>query len=74
MKGITSVLGFGLVGVGAIAHNHALAIKALSAKHNLRLVGYSVDVMEKTRQFAQQHDIPFHTDNPEAFFANPKSM
>lgn len=72
MKSITGELGFGLVGVGAIAHNHALAIKALSAKHNLRLVGVLGKSSEKARQFAQQHDIPFHTDNPEAFFANPE--
>jgi predicted dehydrogenase len=39
MSGIAGTIGFGLVGTGVIAHNHAQAIQALANQYNLNLVG-----------------------------------
>ena len=35
MNALTGTIGFGLVGNGVIAHNHAQAILALAAQHDL---------------------------------------
>jgi UDP-N-acetyl-2-amino-2-deoxyglucuronate dehydrogenase len=64
-------IGFGLVGAGMIANYHAKAISALADKLNIRLVGVLGLVPGEAEHFAQQHELPFHTDNPEAFFAHP---
>ena len=64
-------IGFGLVGVGMIANYHALAIKALAERHNLRLAGVLGRRVEAARDFAQKHGVPFYTDDPAAFFARP---
>lgn len=69
MTNAPTTLGFGIVGIGSIANTHALAIKALAAQHAVRLVGVLGRSLEKTQAFAQRHDIPFHTDNADAFFA-----
>ena len=67
----TKTIGFGLVGAGMIANYHALAIKALAAQHNIRLVGVLGRVPEKAQHFAEKHGLPFHTDDPATFFARP---
>jgi len=67
----TSTIGFGLVGAGMIANYHALAIKALAAEHNIRLAGVLGLTMDEAQGFAQKHNVPFYTDNSEAFFACP---
>jgi predicted dehydrogenase len=66
-----SPIGFGLVGAGMIANYHAQAIKALAAKQNIRLVGVLGLTAEEAEQFAQKHNLPFHTADAEAFFARP---
>jgi len=68
----SSPIGFGLVGVGMIANYHAQAIKALADQHNLRLVGVLGRRIDKARDFAQKHDVPFYTDDAAAFFAHPE--
>ena len=68
----TSTIGFGLVGAGMIANYHALAIKALAAEHNIRLAGVLGLTMDEAQGFAQKHNVPFYTDNSEAFFARPE--
>lgn len=65
----STTIGFGLVGVGMIANYHALAIKALAARHNIRLVGVLGRQIEKVRDFAQKHELPFYTDDSAEFFA-----
>ncbi|MGC3965736.1 MAG: Gfo/Idh/MocA family oxidoreductase [Rhodocyclaceae bacterium] len=67
----TTPIGFGLVGAGMIANYHALAIRALAKQHNLRLIGVLGMTQEEALRFAQKHDIPFATDDPQAFFARP---
>ncbi len=64
-------ISFGLVGAGMIANYHAKAIKALAAKLNIRLVGVLGLTADEAVQFAQKHELPFHTDDPEIFFARP---
>ena len=71
MKKITGPIGFGLVGTGVIAHNHAQAIKALAERHNLKLVGVLGRSEAKAREFADKYAIPFALDDAEAFFAHP---
>ena len=39
MSGLVGTIGFGLVGTGVIAHNHAQAIQALAHQCDLKLVG-----------------------------------
>lgn len=68
---LSGTIGFGIVGVGAIANTHAQAIKALAAKHDLRLLGVLGRSLDKARHFAENHALPFYTDNAEAFFAHP---
>ena len=64
-------IGFGLVGTGMIANYHALAIKALGEKHNVHLAGVLGLTEHEAEQFAQKHEIAFHTNNAQTFFANP---
>jgi UDP-N-acetyl-2-amino-2-deoxyglucuronate dehydrogenase len=64
-----NTIGFGLVGAGMIANYHTKAIRALAAKLNIRLVGVLGLTAEEARQFAQKHDLPFHTGDPDVFFA-----
>lgn len=66
-----NTIGFGIVGTGMIANYHAKAIKALSEKHDIRVVGALDSVLDRARDFAQKNDVPFYTDSAEAFFANP---
>lgn len=68
---LTGTIGFGIVGLGSIAHTHALAIQALAASHDVRLAGVLGRSAEKARDFALQHDVPFHTDDARAFFTHP---
>jgi UDP-N-acetyl-2-amino-2-deoxyglucuronate dehydrogenase len=70
MKNNSDMIGFGLIGVGMIANYHALAIKALSARLNIRLVGVLGRQIGAARAFAEKYDIPFHTDDSAAFFAH----
>jgi predicted dehydrogenase len=67
----SGTIGFGLVGTGVIAHNHAQAIKALAALYDLELVGVLGRTEAKAVEFAQKYEIPLATDDPEAFFARP---
>lgn len=71
MRKLSGTIGFGLVGTGVIANNHALAIKALSAKHNLQLVGVLGRTEAKAREFARKYDLPLATSDASAFFARP---
>lgn len=64
-------IGFGLVGVGMIANYHALAIKALGDRLNIRLVAVLGRHIDKARDFAQEHEVPFWTDDSAAFLARP---
>jgi UDP-N-acetyl-2-amino-2-deoxyglucuronate dehydrogenase len=64
-------IGFGLVGAGMIANYHALAIKALSEKHNVRLAGVLGWTAQEAERFAYKHAVPFHTADAQQFFANP---
>ena len=66
-----NTIGFGIVGTGMIANYHAKAVKALSEKHDIRVVGALDSVLDRARDFAQKNDVPFYTDSAEAFFANP---
>jgi UDP-N-acetyl-2-amino-2-deoxyglucuronate dehydrogenase len=68
----TNPIGFGVVGTGMIANYHALAIKALSAKHKIRLVGALDCVLGSAENFAHKHDVAFYTDDPHALFARPE--
>ena len=68
----SQTIGFGLVGVGMIAAYHAEAIAAIAKTHNIRLVGVLGRTAEKAAEFAQKHQVPFHTDDPKAFFAHPE--
>lgn len=65
-------IGFGLIGTGMIAHYHAQAIAALHTSHNIRLVSVLGRSAEKAAAFAQKHQIPASTDQPERFFAHPE--
>ncbi len=64
-------IGFGIVGAGMIANYHVKAIKALSEKHDIRVVGALDSVLDRARDFALKNDVPFYTDSSDAFFANP---
>lgn len=64
-------IGFGIVGLGSIAHTHAQAIQALAQSHNVRLVGVLGRSAEKAAEFAAKHGVSFHTDDAAAFFAHP---
>ncbi len=66
-----NTIGFGIVGTGMIANYHAKAIKALSEKLDIHLMGALDSSLDRARDFAQKNDVPFYTDSAEAFFANP---
>ena len=72
MSGVTGTIGFGLVGTGVIAHNHAQAIQALARQYDLRLVGVLGRSEEKAREFAARYAIPLASADPAAFFAQPE--
>lgn len=67
----TQPIGFGIIGVGMIAAYHARAIRAAAAEHNLQLVGVTGRDAGKVRQFAADHEIPFHSTDIDAFLAQP---
>ena len=71
MSNVPGSIGFGIIGTGMIANYHAKAIRALSEKYNIRLVGALDCMLDNARQFAQKNDVPFYTNNPEAFLARP---
>jgi UDP-N-acetyl-2-amino-2-deoxyglucuronate dehydrogenase len=64
----SSILGFGIVGVGMIAGFHARAIK--DAPH-CRLIGVCGRSSERTAEFAKQHDVPFATTELGALLSRP---
>ena len=66
-----NTIGFGIVGTGMISAYHAKAIKALSEKHNIQVVGALDNVLDRARDFAQKNEVPFYTNSAETFFANP---
>ena len=53
MKALSGSIGFGLVGTGVIAHNHAQAILALARQYDLQLVGVLGRSAAKAREFAR---------------------
>ena len=71
MKPFSGTLGFGLVGTGVIAHNHAQAILALARQYDLQLVGVLGRSAAKAREFADKYGLPVVSDDPESFFARP---
>lgn len=66
------LIGFGIVGAGMIANYHAKAIRTMGETYGVRLVGVLDSELERARNFAWENDVPFCTDAPEAFFANPE--
>ena len=71
MSAVSGTIGFGLVGTGVIANNHALAIKALAAEHNVQLVGVLGRTQEGARKFAEKFDLPLATSDVSIFFSRP---
>lgn len=71
MKALSGTLGFGLVGTGVIAHNHAQAVLALAGQYDLKLVGVLGRSEAKAREFADKYAIPVASADPEDFFARP---
>lgn len=69
MEKLKGQIGFGLVGTGVIAHNHAAAITALAESHDVKVVSVLGRSEEKAREFAAMHGIPVATADPAAFFA-----
>ena len=69
---MNKTIGFAIVGTGMIANYHAKAIKALSATHDIRLVGALDSAPGRAMDFALRNDVPFYTDSAEDFFANPQ--
>ena len=72
MSRMTGTIGFGLVGTGVIAHNHAQAIQALAQQYDLKLVGVLGRSEEKAHDFAARYAIPVALADPAAFFAQPE--
>lgn len=64
-------IGFGQVGLGMVAAYHAEAIRALEARHNVRLAGVAARDPERARAFAERHGVPFHTGDLAALLARP---
>ena len=71
MDGLSGTIGFGLVGTGVIAENHAQAIQALADQYDLKLVGVLGRSAAKARAFADRYAIPFASADPDTFFALP---
>ena len=69
MSGLAGTIGFGLVGTGVIAHNHAQAIRALAGQHGLELVGVLGRSDAKAREFAEEYAIPVASVDPKSFFS-----
>lgn len=65
-------IGFGIVGAGVIANYHALALRELENRLNVRLVGVLSTHAESAERFANKHALSFHTGDPASFFANPE--
>jgi predicted dehydrogenase len=64
----SSLLGFGIVGLGMIADFHAQAIAALPGA---TLVGVATRNAGKAHAFAAKHHVPFHTTDIAALVARP---
>ena len=64
-------VGFGLVGLGAVAATHARAIQALAAEHPVRLAGVASRSADRARDFAARFGAPFHTGEMAALLARP---
>lgn len=69
MGGMAGTIGFGLVGTGVIAHNHAQAIEALAGQYNLKLVGVLGRTEAKARELADKYAIPVASADPDTFFS-----
>ena len=69
MSGLAGTIGFGLVGTGVIAHNHAQAIQALAGQYDLKLVGVLGRSDAKAREFAEKYAIPVASVDPASFFS-----
>jgi predicted dehydrogenase len=63
-----STLGFGIIGVGMIAHYHA---QAIAATQGGRLVGVATRNSENARAFAAKHAVPFVTTSVAELVARP---
>jgi UDP-N-acetyl-2-amino-2-deoxyglucuronate dehydrogenase len=63
-----STLGFGIAGTGAIAKYHAEAVAASSGG---RLTGVADRTLSRAQAFAQEHGIPFATDDVDKLLARP---
>ena len=63
-----STLGFGIIGVGMIAHYHA---QAIAATQGGRLVGVATRNAENGRAFAAKHAVPFVTTSVAELVARP---
>jgi len=69
---VEAPIGFGLVGLGMVAQYHADAIRALEARHNVRLAGVAARDPERARAFAERNGVPFHTGDLGALLARPE--
>ena len=69
MDGMAGTIGFGLVGTGVIAHNHAQAIQALAGRYDLKLVGVLGRTTAKAHEFAAKYAIPVVSADPGDFFS-----
>jgi predicted dehydrogenase len=65
---MTSTLGIGFIGAGAIAHFHA---RAVAAATGARVVGVASRRLANAEAFASEHAIPFATDDVKALLAQP---
>ncbi|MEO8019759.1 MAG: Gfo/Idh/MocA family oxidoreductase, partial [Pseudomonadota bacterium] len=64
----TDLLGFGLIGAGAIANFHA---RAVAASNGGRLVGVVSRSRASAEKFAREHGIDFASDDVESLLAQP---
>ncbi|WP_319520733.1 Gfo/Idh/MocA family oxidoreductase [uncultured Martelella sp.] len=68
--GKDKVIGFGLIGAGMIANYHARAIAGLAAEGcKVRLAGVADLSLQSAERLAEEHHIPFFTDDVEALLA-----
>jgi predicted dehydrogenase len=65
---MTTPLGFGFIGAGAIANFHA---RAVAAAHGARAVGVASRQRSTAEAFAQEHGLPFATDNVQELLRQP---
>jgi len=61
-------LGFGFIGAGAIAHFHA---RAVTGSQGGRLIGVVSRRLGSAQSFAQEHSIPFASDDIQALLRQP---